>query len=246
MTIQWTLPLLGAKILHKTTLPKINTGLDLYFSLLHSAKSLEGWLWPSFMRCIMWSQKLSVHSKSILQCATHAQAHACHVSAMINPTNYTTNKSFTLRAETEVEPVDTLAETCKCSLFLCGSGHCAAAIVAAAELTQSVRWKCRTLCTRPITAAAATAAIAQTTTTTWLPCHDPIIGMDYFFFCLLLPCSPPISPLGPNSDYPLWLKYIDSYCTIVTHPRTPVLGPGGCTMTHGLTLWLIFVYICIL
>ena len=27
---------------------------------------------------------------------------------------------------------------------------------------------------------------------------------------------------------------VDSACTIVTHPRIPILGPEGCMMTHGL------------
>ena len=38
-----------------------------------------------------------------------------------------------------------------------------------------------------------------------------------------------------------WLIRADSYCTIMTHPRIPVLGPEGCTMTHELTLWLTLV-----
>ena len=37
---------------------------------------------------------------------------------MINGTNYTTSKPFTLRAETEVEPANAHAKTCKCGLFL--------------------------------------------------------------------------------------------------------------------------------
>ena len=39
--------------------------------------------------------------------------------------------------------------------------------------------------------------------------------------------------------------YADSHCTIVTHPRILILGPGGCTMTHGLIPWLtLLAYIC--
>ena len=40
-TVRRTLPLSHAKVSRATTLPKINTGLDLYFSLSHSAKSPE-------------------------------------------------------------------------------------------------------------------------------------------------------------------------------------------------------------
>ena len=74
-------------------------------------------------------------------------------------------------------------------------------------------------------------------------------GLLFFFFSFTIP----FSPLFPFRLFPLcWIRTIhcllirvDSWCTIVTHPRIPVLGPGGCTMTHGLTLWLtLFVYIC--
>ena len=38
---------------------------------------------------------------------------------------------------------------------------------------------------------------------------------------------------------------VDSHCTIMTHPRNLVLGPEGCTMTHGLIPWLtLFTLVC--
>ena len=46
-------------------------------------------------------------------------------------------------------------------------------------------------------------------------------------------------PLFPFHHYlcsQCGLTFCDSYCTMMTHPRTPVLGPEGCMMTHGLTL----------
>ena len=45
----------------------------------------------------------------------------------------------------------------------------------------------------------------------------------------------------PLQTNPSWLIRVDSHCTTLTHPRTLVLGPEGCMMTHRLTLWLILV-----
>ena len=67
-------------------------------------------------------------------------------------------------------------------------------------------------------------------------CHDSDVGTDYFFFCYL-----PFPPLFPLRLIPLYyIRTIfclhllaDSLCTIVTHPRILILGPGGCTMTHS-------------
>ena len=75
-------------------------------------------------------------------------------------------------------------------------------------------------------------------------------GLLFFFiiFSYLL-----FSPLFPFHLVPLcwfWTLpclpiYADSYCTILTHPRILVLGPGGCTMTHGLIPWLtLFTLVC--
>ena len=59
--------------------------------------------------------------------------------------------------------------------------------------------------------------------------------------------------LFPLRLIPLWglwtsfclLIYADSYCTVLTHPRILVLGPEGCTMTHGLIPWLtLFTLVC--
>ena len=55
-------------------------------------------------------------------------------------------------------------------------------------------------------------------------------------FVLLSPL--PLFPIWTNL---CWLMIVDSCCTTMTHPRTPVLGPEGCTMTHGLTPWLTLV-----
>ena len=54
-TIQQTLPLSCAKISHMATLPKINTGQELYFSLSHLAISLSMWLWPLISEGYTWS-----------------------------------------------------------------------------------------------------------------------------------------------------------------------------------------------
>ena len=41
------------------------------------------------------------------------------------------------------------------------------------------------------------------------------------------------------------LMIVDSSCMIMTHARILVLGPGGCTMTHGLIPWLtLLAYVC--
>ena len=70
---------------------------------------------------------------------------------------------------------------------------------------------------------------------------------------LLFFCLSSIPTLVSPSSYPLCrfrtllcvLIYADSFCTIMTHPRILVLGPGGCTMTHVLIPWLtLFAYIC--
>ena len=66
----------------------------------------------------------------------------------------------------------------------------------------------------------------------------PKYGQTFFFFSLV-----------PYSSFPLflfrtiilWLMFIGSDCTTMTHPRIPILGPEGCTMTHGPTLWLMLV-----
>ena len=66
-------------------------------------------------------------------------------------------------------------------------------------------------------------------------CHDSDVGTDYFSFCYFLP----LFPFRRLPCFTFWtilclFIHIDSQCTIVTHPRTPILGPEGCTMTHGL------------
>ena len=69
--------------------------------------------------------------------------------------------------------------------------------------------------------------------------------MDYFL--LLLSSFVPFlsSPLFHIWTTLCLLIHVDPPCTIVTHPRIPVLGPEGCTMTHGLIPWLtLFVYVC--
>ena len=72
-------------------------------------------------------------------------------------------------------------------------------------------------------------------------------GLLLFFCYLSLP------PLFPLRIIPLcWFRTIvcllihaDSSCTIMTHTRILVLGPGGCTMTHGLSSWLaLFTLVC--
>ena len=79
----------------------------------------------------------------------------------------------------------------------------------------------------------------------WERCHDPNIAMDYTFssiFSLVLLPSPPLLPIRTILYL---LIHVDSRCMIVTHPRTPILDPEGCTMTHGLIPWLtLFVYVC--
>ena len=81
-----------------------------------------------------------------------------------------------------------------------------------------------------------------------LQCHDSILQMDFFSFVipfLSSLCSPFVTTFVLSSDYPFVTHDLDSACTIVTHPRIPVLGPEGCTMTHGLTTWLTLVaFIC--
>ena len=68
------------------------------------------------------------------------------------------------------------------------------------------------------------------------------------FLCYLF--HPPLFPFHFSLLYCIRTDHcllicIDSWCTIVTHPRIPVLGPEGCTMTHGLTPWLLLcMYIC--
>ena len=50
------------------------------------------------------------------------------------------------------------------------------------------------------------------------PCHDLAVGTDYFSF-VYSSLVPLLShPFVPDLDCLLWLKYADSYCTIVTHP----------------------------
>ena len=65
-------------------------------------------------------------------------------------------------------------------------------------------------------------------------------SMDGLFFSSSL-CSTFTTSFVPILDHSLWLILVDSSCTIMTHPRTPILGPEGCTMTHGPTPWLILV-----
>ena len=69
-------------------------------------------------------------------------------------------------------------------------------------------------------------------------CHDSDIGTDYFLFLLYFPShlllSLHIIPLCRLWTSFCLLIYADSCCAVVTHPRTLVLGPEGCTMTHGL------------
>ena len=78
-------------------------------------------------------------------------------------------------------------------------------------------------------------------------CRDPIVIMDYFFLFLYSSIVPfHFNPFVLVSDYLLWLRHVNSCCTIVTHPRILVLGPGSCAMTHGLIPWLILVCACIL
>ena len=80
-------------------------------------------------------------------------------------------------------------------------------------------------------------------------CHDSDVGMDYFSFLLYFP-SHLWFPLRLIPLCRLWtsfclLIYDDSCCTVLTHPRTPVLGPEGCMMTHGLIPWLtLFTLVC--
>ena len=64
-------------------------------------------------------------------------------------------------------------------------------------------------------------------------CITPIVLWPWWtdgplFFCLfpaLIPLLP--FPLFPTRTILLWLMLVDSCCTIMTHPRTPALGPGG-------------------
>ena len=81
-----------------------------------------------------------------------------------------------------------------------------------------------------------------------IQCHDPNIASDYLFFSFVYPSLVPLSshPLFLNWTHLCLLIRVDSRCTIVTHPRTLVLGYDSCTMTHGLTLWLTFVCVHIL
>ena len=65
-------------------------------------------------------------------------------------------------------------------------------------------------------------------------CHDPDMTTDYSFLLLILVPSSS-RPLFANWTIRYLLIPIDSYCTIVTHPRILVLVPGGYMMTHGLT-----------
>ena len=60
-----------------------------------------------------------------------------------------------------------------------------------------------------------------------------------FFFSFLFPFN--TRPLFPTWTSLLWLMCVDSDCTIMTHPRTPIPGPGGCMMTHGPNPWLTLV-----
>ena len=67
----------------------------------------------------------------------------------------------------------------------------------------------------------------------------PTYKQTIFSFPFVLFSSPPLLPFWTIA---CWLTSDDSYSTTMTHPRTPVLGPEGCMMTHRLTLWLTFVY----
>ena len=67
-------------------------------------------------------------------------------------------------------------------------------------------------------------------------------GHIFFFSPFLFPLFPLLLPtLFLFRTIACLLISADSYCTSMTHPRILILGPWGCTMTHGFVPWLTFV-----
>ena len=78
----------------------------------------------------------------------------------------------------------------------------------------------------------------------WLWRRNGLLFFCYTSFPQLFPLR--LIPLCRLWTFFCLLIYADSCYTILTHPRTLVLGPEGCTMTHGLIPWLTTVCVCML